>query len=175
MSSFWSQVFHPTCLPGHTVVPLTSFLFFQIWFKNQRAKNKKTNLWKTHQVLPESNGSSEDVSVSTPSHRHLSVPALANIEHTTLDTSTVDYILPPILSLQASLHDDQAIEDTRSNPQEDLFERHAPVVAHNPGQPTVVESQLYPAVAEWAASMEAPISTTEGNMEQTMFNLISNF
>lgn len=92
----------------------------------------------------------------THSHWHLSVPALANIESTSLDTSTVDFILPPTLSLQASLHDDQAIEDTGCSPQEDLLEGQAPVVVRNPGQPTVVESQLYPAVAEWA------VSTTEG-------------
>lgn len=118
----------------------------KIWFKNQHAKYKQENLWKIHQVLPESNGSSKDVSVSTHSHCHLSVPALANIESMSLDTSTVDFILPPTHSLQASLHDDQAIEDTGCSPQEDLLE--APAVASNPGQPTVVEFQLYPAVAQ---------------------------
>ncbi|KAM7340270.1 hypothetical protein ACRRTK_000885 [Alexandromys fortis] len=119
----------------------------KIWFKNQRAKNKKNHLRKTHEVLPESNGSSNDVSVPTQFHLH-------NIESMSLVT--------PDLSLQASLHDDLAIEDTHYSPQEDLLVHQAPVVASNPGQPTVAESQLYPAVAEWAASMEAPVSTTEG-------------
>ncbi|CAO2592296.1 Homeobox protein Dlx2a [Lemmus lemmus] len=134
----------------------------KIWFKNQRAKYKKKNLSKTHEVLPESNGSSKGVSASTYTHSYLSLPALANIESRSLDTSTVDFILPPTHSLQASLHDDLAIEDTGYSPLEDLLEGEAPFVAQNPGQPTVVESQLYPGVAEWADSMEAPVSTTEG-------------
>ncbi|KAH0511598.1 putative paired box protein Pax-6-like [Microtus ochrogaster] len=134
----------------------------KIWFKNQRAKNKKKHLWKTHEVLPESNGSSKDVSVPTHSQWHLSVPALGNRESTSLDTSTVDFSLPPTLSLPASLHDDQAIEDTGCIRQEDLLECQGPVVACNPGQPTVLESQLYSAVPEWEASMEAPVFITEG-------------
>lgn len=39
----------------------------KIWFKNQSAKYKQENLWKIYQVLPESNGSSKDVSVPTHS------------------------------------------------------------------------------------------------------------
>ena len=134
----------------------------KIWFKNQRAKNKKNHLRKTHEVLPESNGSSQDVSLPTHSQWHLPVPALGNIESTSLDTSTVDFSLPPALSLQASLHDDQAIEDTGWSRQVDLLEHQAPVVTCNPGQPTVVESQLYSAVAGWEASMEAPAFVTQG-------------
>lgn len=59
----------------------------KIWFKNQRSRDKKKHLCKTHEVLPESNGSSKDVSVPTHSQSHVSVPALGNRESTSLDTS----------------------------------------------------------------------------------------
>ncbi|KAL6093649.1 hypothetical protein STEG23_018332 [Scotinomys teguina] len=75
-------------------------------------------------------------------------------------TSTVVSIPKTNSSLEASVHDDQNLQDAGCSPQEDLLDGQALTAAPNPRQPTVVEAQTDPSMTEGSASVEAPVPTT---------------
>ena len=85
------QDFHTAFPPRHTGL-LTTFVSFQIWFKNHHAKYKQKNMQKIQEGLPESSGSSKAAPGSTYSRGHLFVLASANIESMSLGSSTVGSI-----------------------------------------------------------------------------------
>ena len=114
--------------------------------------------WKNpHSVQgpPESNGYPKDVSGSTYSHGHFSVLASANVK------SMSPVSIPKLNStLQASSHDEQAIEESGYSAPKKLLDGQAHAVASDPGQPTVAKAQTESAVAEGPASFQAPTPTT---------------
>uniref|UniRef100_A0A8C8W2U3 Homeobox domain-containing protein n=1 Tax=Peromyscus maniculatus bairdii TaxID=230844 RepID=A0A8C8W2U3_PERMB len=129
----------------------------KIWFKNQRARWKREELKNVKEALPESTGSSQDDSVSTHSPGQLSVTA--NVGSLSPGTSTVGSIPNLKPSMEASLNNDQAVEDSRCSSQEDLLDGKCPAAPPNFGKPTVVEVQTDPAVTDGPASVEAAVST----------------
>ncbi|KAL6048116.1 hypothetical protein STEG23_029559 [Scotinomys teguina] len=131
----------------------------RIWFKNQRARFKQKNS-KNVKEVPESTGSSKNVSVSIHSQGHLSVLASANVESMSPDTSTASSISKLNPSLEASFCNDQAVEDAGCSSQEDLLDGQGPATSPNPGKPTVIETQTDPEVTDGPVSVEAPVPTT---------------
>ncbi|XP_055454702.1 homeobox protein OTX2-like [Psammomys obesus] len=97
----------------------------QIWFKNQRAKNKKKNLQKFPEVQPRINGNSKEGNKSTGSPGPLSVVASANGESMSPGTFGVSSIPKHSSSHQSPLHGDQAYDDARNSLQGHLFDSQA--------------------------------------------------
>ncbi|XP_052595670.1 tetrapeptide repeat homeobox protein 2-like [Peromyscus californicus insignis] len=130
----------------------------KIWFKNQRARCKQKKLRNDKEAVPESTGISQDVSGPTHSHGHLRVSA--NVRSMSPCTSPVGSIPKPKPSMEASLHNDQAVEAAGCSSQKDLFDGQAPSAPPNPGKPTLFEVQTDPTVSHGPASLEASVSTT---------------
>nr|XP_021511267.1 homeobox protein CDX-1-like [Meriones unguiculatus] len=99
----------------------------QIWFKNQRAKNKKKNLQKFPEVQPRIKGNSKEGNESTGSPGPLSVVASANEESMCPGTFGVGSTPQHSSSQETPLHGDQADGDARSSLQGHLLDSQAHV------------------------------------------------
>ncbi|XP_021044754.1 uncharacterized protein LOC110314904, partial [Mus pahari] len=118
-----------------------------IWFKNHRAKSKRESLQNIKQALPETTGSSEAVSESTPFPGPIPVDASANGESMCSGTFGEDSIPKLNCSQEFSLPHFLACDGDMCCPQEYLLYGHAPVTASNSGQSVAVEVQTGLAVA----------------------------
>ncbi|XP_038953270.1 oocyte-specific homeobox protein 6-like [Rattus norvegicus] len=133
----------------------------QVWFKNNRAKDKRKNRQNIPAALPETNGSSEAVSESTHFPDSLPVVDSANVE----STFVLDSIPKVNQSQEFSLHPVQACGGAMCSQQEDLLDGHAPDRGKDSAQSAAGEVQTGLAVAEAPLAMvcatQCPQSTQD--------------
>ncbi|XP_032751081.1 barH-like 1 homeobox protein [Rattus rattus] len=127
----------------------------QVWFKNNRAKDKRKNRQNIPAALPETSGGSEAVSESTHFPDSLPVVDSANVE----STFVLDSIPKVNQSQEFSLYPVQACGGARCSQQEDLLYGHAPDRGKDSAQSAAGEVQTGLAVAEAPLAM---VCATQG-------------